>query len=166
MPQNGPEYSHRNPGFSGHHDDRKHRGLLSWLVSLSSSVAELTMGLGERLLAGEVGGGGEGAAKAWYCPLVLLWEIQCTPHVCLRFVMSNSFNVHVWGPFANESIPLKHVLGWGRGESVALNSLLRTCSSLKHTLSCTAFKQLECMDKSRVSFWCFFAKQEPRRESP
>ena len=64
MPQNGPEYSHRNPGFSGNHDDRKHRGLLSWLVSLSSSVAELTMGLGERLLAGEVGGGGGGCCKS------------------------------------------------------------------------------------------------------
>ena len=50
---------------------------------------------------------------------------------------------------ANESIPLKHLLGWGGGErqggDVALNSL-------KHPLSCRACKQLECMAKSRVSF--------------
>ena len=36
---------------------------------------------------------GKGAAKAWYCPLVLLWESQSTRHVCLKFVMSDSFNV-------------------------------------------------------------------------
>ena len=86
---------------------------------------------------------GEGAAKAWYCPLVLLWKSQCTRHVCLKFVMSDSFNV--WGPLANESIPLKHVLCWGGGRSqggdVALNSLLRTCISLKHPLSCRALHQ-------------------------
>ena len=39
------------------------------------------------------GGGGEDAAKAWYCPLVLLWRSQYTAHVGLKFVMSNSFNV-------------------------------------------------------------------------
>ena len=49
-------------------------------------------------------------------------------------------------------------LGWGRksggeGGDVALNSPLRTCLSLKHPLSCRAFKQLECMAKSRMSFW-------------
>ena len=60
-------------------------------------------------------GRGEGAAKAWYCPLVLLWQSQCIGHVGLKFVMSNSFNV--CGPLANESIPLKHVLGWGGEES-------------------------------------------------
>ena len=48
-------------------------------------------------------------------------------------------------------------LGWGRksggeGGDVALNSPLRTCLSLKHPLSCRAFKQLECMAKSRMSF--------------
>ena len=78
-------------------------------------------------------------------------------HVCLQFVMSNSCNV--WGPLAKESIPLKHVLGWGgsgggsQGGKLTLNSLLRTWLSLKHPLSFRAFKQLECMDKSRVSFW-------------
>ena len=56
---------------------------------------------------------GEGAEIAWYLPLVLLWESQCTGHVCLKFVKSNSFNV--LGPLANESIPLKQVLGWGEG---------------------------------------------------
>ena len=44
----------------------------------------------------------------------------------------------------------------GREESqrgyVDLNSLLRTCLSLKHPLSCRSFKQLECMAKSSVSF--------------
>ena len=66
--------------------------------------------------------------------------------------MSNFCNV--WGPLANESIPLKHLLGWGlRGGDLTLNSLLRTWLSLKHPLSFWAFKQLECMAKSRVSFW-------------
>ena len=37
--------------------------------------------------------GGEGAAKAWYCALVLLWQSQYTPHVCCKFVLSNSFDV-------------------------------------------------------------------------
>ena len=66
---------------------------------------------------------------------------------------------NVWGPLAKESIPLKHVLGWGgggggsQGGKLTLNSLLRTRLSLKHPLSFRAFKQLECMDKSRVSFW-------------
>ena len=101
---------------------------------------------------------GEGAAKAWYCPLVLLWQSQCTGHVCLKFVMSNSFNV--WGPLANESIPFKHVLGWGGAESRGGGgwcglkfSVSRTCLSLKHPLPCRAFTQLECTAKSRVSFW-------------
>ena len=40
----------------------------------------------------------------------------------------------------------------GRGGDLALNSLLRTCLSLKHPLSSRAFEQLECMVKSRVSF--------------
>ena len=39
----------------------------------------------------------------------------------------------------------------GRGD-VALNSLPRTCSSLKHPLSCKTLTRLECMAKSRVSF--------------
>ena len=34
---------------------------------------------------------------------------------------------------------------------MALNSPLRTCLSLKHPLSCRAFKQLECMAKSRMT---------------
>ena len=58
---------------------------------------------------------------------------------------------------ANERIPLKHVLGWGgdggsQGGDLTLNSLIRTCLSLKHLPSFRAFKQLECMTKSRVSF--------------
>ena len=58
---------------------------------------------------------------------------------------------------ANESIPLKHVLVWGggrgsQGGDLTLNSLLRTCLILKRHPSFRAFKQLECMDKSKVSF--------------
>ena len=71
--------------------------------------------------------------------------------------MSDSCNVR--GPLVNECIPLKHVLGWGgggveevRGGDLTLNSLLRTWLSLKRPPSFRAFKQLECVDKSRVSF--------------
>ena len=39
------------------------------------------------------------------------------------------------------------------GGHLTLISLLRTCLSLKRPPSFRAFKQLECMDKSRVSFW-------------
>ena len=63
--------------------------------------------------------------------------------------MSNSFNAS--RPLANESIPLKHVLGWGgrsQGGDLTLNTLLRTWLSLKHPLSSRTFKQLECMAKS------------------
>ena len=53
---------------------------------------------------------------------------------------------------------------------MALNSLLITCLSLKHPLSCRALKQLECMAKSRVfflmDFECFSANREPRRKPP
>ena len=54
---------------------------------------------------------------------------------------------------------------------MALNSLLITCLSLKHPLSCRALKQLECMAKSRFFFFlldfeCFSANQEPRRKPP
>ena len=54
----------------------------------------------------------------------------------------------------------------GGGGDLTLNSLL----SLKHPLSFRAFKQLECMANSRVSFLMdlnvSFANEEPRRESP
>ena len=60
--------------------------------------------------------------------------------------------------------------GRGGGGDLTLNSLLRTWSSLKHPLSFRAFKQLECMANSRVSFLMnlnvSFANEEPRRESP
>ena len=74
---------------------------------------------------------------------------------------------------ANESIPLRQVLGWGveevgGGGDLILNSLLGTWLNLKHLPSFRAFKQLECMDKSRVSLMDLnvsFANQEPRRET-
>ena len=93
--QNGPEYSHRNLAIARFLVTAVRKnigGLLSWLVSLSSSVPELTRHrLGRGLHVNPYRG--EGAAKAWYCPLFLLWQSQCTGHVCLKFVMSNSFNV-------------------------------------------------------------------------
>ena len=53
MPQNGPEYSHRNleiARFLVNEVRINIAGLLSWLVSLSSSVPELTLhGLGRGL---------------------------------------------------------------------------------------------------------------------
>ena len=38
-----------------------------------------------------------------------------------------------------------------RGVDLTLNSLLRTWLSVKHPPSFRAYKQLECMDKARVS---------------
>ena len=65
----------------------------------------------------------------------------------------------LYGPLANGSIPLKHVLGWGgwrkSGGDLTLNSLLRTWISLKHPPSFRAFKQLECMAKPRVSLYIY-----------
>ena len=58
-----------------------------------------------------------------------------------------------------------------------MNSVLRTWLSLKHPPSLKAFKQLECMARSRVRVYgqvqsvflmdlnVSFANQEPRRES-
>ena len=85
IPQNGPEHSHRNQAIARFLVTAVRKnigGLLSCLVSLSSSLPELTRhGLGRGLHVNPWGA--EGAGKAWYCPLVLLWESQCTPHVCL-----------------------------------------------------------------------------------
>ena len=96
IPQKGPEYSHRNLTIARCLVNALRKnigGLLSQQVSLSSSVPEQT---GPQV--GKKGPpcqslAGEGAAKAWYCPLILFWQSQCTPHVCRKFVMSNSFNV-------------------------------------------------------------------------
>ena len=67
--------------------------------------------------------------------------------------MSNSCNVG--GPLADSpQAPARLAGGGGRksGGDLTLNSLLRTWLSLKHPPSFRAFKQLECMAKSRVSF--------------
>ena len=118
IPQNGPEYSHRNLAIARFFVTavRKNVRGLAVLVGLIVKVSPWAnspwVGKGPPCKSL---GGGKGAAKAGYCPLVLLWPSQCTCHVCLKFVMSNSFNV--WDPLANESIPLKHVLGWGGTES-------------------------------------------------
>ena len=148
IPQNGPEYSHRNLVIARFLVTAVRidiGGLLSWLVSLSSSVPELTRHGLRRVSMLIPNGGG------------------CCQSVVLSVSLALGESVHspcqilsVWGPLANESIPLKHVLGRGvgvRSSDVALNYLLRTYLSLKHPLSCRAFKQLECMAKSRVSFW-------------
>ena len=85
IPQNGPEYSHSNLAIARFLVTAVRKnvwGLLSWLVSLSSSVPELTRhGKGKGPPCQSLAG--EGAAKAWYLPLVLLWESKCTGHVCL-----------------------------------------------------------------------------------
>ena len=66
------------------------------------------------------------------------------------------FEAH-W-PILMKAFSLRHVLGWGgavggsRRGDLTLNSLLRTWLSLKHPLSCRAFKPPECMADSRVSF--------------
>ena len=116
--QNGPEYSHRNLAIARYlvTTVRKNiRGiavLVGLIVRVSPWANSPWVGRGPPCQSLE---GGKGAAKAGYCPLVLLWLSQCNGHVCLKFVMSNFFNV--WDPLANESIPLKHVLGWGGAES-------------------------------------------------
>ena len=90
--------------------------------------------------------------------------------------MSNSFNV--LGPLANESIPLKHVLGCGGGGGwsksgggdLTLNSLFRTWLSPKQPLSfkslqaARVYGQLQCVFLMDLNV--SFANQEPRRESP
>ena len=111
-----PRIFAQEPGdsqVSGHCGENKHRKLavlVGLILKLSTWANSPWVGKGPPCQSLE----GEGAEKAWCCPLVLLWESQCTGHVCLKFVMSNSFNV--WGPSANDSIPLKHVLGWRGGE--------------------------------------------------
>ena len=108
IPRNGPEFSHRILAIARFLVTavRKNMGdLLSWLVSVSSSVPELTRHGLERASMSIPRGGGEGccdAAKAWYCPLVVLWQTQCARHVCLKFDMSNSFNV--WGQLSQKEI--------------------------------------------------------------
>ena len=84
IPQNGPEYSHRKLAIA-----RKNiGGLLSWLVSLSSSVPELTRrGLKRPSQSLE----GEGAAKAWYLPLVLLCMRESVHWSCLPLVCHVKF---------------------------------------------------------------------------
>ena len=61
IPQNGPEYSHWNLAtarFLVTAVRKNIGGLLSWLVSLSSSVPELTRhGLGRSLHVNSLGGG-------------------------------------------------------------------------------------------------------------
>ena len=110
-----PRIFAQEPGdsqVSGHCGENKHRKLALLVVlilKISTWANSPWVGKGPPCQSLE----GDGAAKAWCCPLVLVLESQCTGHVCLKFVMSNSFNV--WGPLANESIPLKHVLGWGEG---------------------------------------------------
>ena len=81
IPQNGPEYSHRNLA-SGYCGEKKHRGLavlVGLIVKLSPRANTPWVGKGPPRQSL----GGKGAAKAWYVPLVLLWESQCTGHVCL-----------------------------------------------------------------------------------
>ena len=85
LPQNGPEYSHRNLAitrFLFTAVRKKHRGLavlVGLIVKLSPRANTPWVGKGPPCQSL----GGKGAAKAWYLPLVLLWESQYTGHVCL-----------------------------------------------------------------------------------
>ena len=67
---------------SGHCGEKKHRGLavlVGLIVKLSPRANTPWVGKGPPCQSL----GGEGAAKAWYLPLILLWESQCTGHACL-----------------------------------------------------------------------------------
>ena len=104
--------------------------------------------------------GGEGAAKAWYCPLVLPWRVSA-------LVMSNlMFEAH----WPMKALPSR-TCSAGRGESQGVMWPWTLCLELKHPLSCRALRQLECMAKSRSreclfgGLECFVANQQPRRES-
>ena len=79
-------------------------GLLSCLVSSSSSVPELTCRGVERGLyvSQSLAGGG-------YCKSVV-WSVSLALHVSAL-----SLSYPCLFPLANESIPVTHVLGWGGG---------------------------------------------------
>ena len=57
-------------------------------------------------------GAGEGAAKAWYLPLVLLWE-SLSALVMSAFSLSCQILVMFEVHWPMKGISLKHVLGWG-----------------------------------------------------
>ena len=170
MSQKGPEYSHRNLA-SGHCGENLFTSLavLLGLIVKLSPWANLPWG-GMGPTSQSLGGGGCCKSVVWSASLALGESVHLSC-VCFKFFMPNLLND--WGPQANYSIFLIHVLGWGRrvrsGGVLALNSLLRACLSLKHPLSCKALEQLECMAKSILSFdglECFFANKKPRTESP
>ena len=131
-----PEYSRRNLTIARLLVTavRKNVGglavLVSLIVKLSSRANSPRAGRGPPCQSLEE----EGAAKAWYCLLVLLWQSQCTRHVCLKFIMSNSFNV--WGPLANGGIPLKHVQTLQHLKKFQDKPILRICQkyALQHSL--------------------------------
>ena len=109
---------------SGHCGEKKHRGpavVVGLIVKLTPSANSPWVRKGPQCQSL----GGRGAGKAWYCPLFLLWRTQCARHLCLKFDMSNSFNV--WGPLANENIPLEHMLSWSGGESQVRATLREPC---------------------------------------
>ena len=98
-------------------------GLLSWLVSFSSSVPELTRhGVGRGLHVNS--SGWRVLQKRGTCPLVLLWESEFTRHVsALSLSCKIRFMFEAHWPM--KAVPLKHVLGWGvgSGESFGLYNM-------------------------------------------
>ena len=118
IPQNRPEYPHRSLSVSqvsSHCGENKHRELavlVGLIVKLSPWANSPRVGKGPPYQS--LGGGGSVLQKCGTA-LYSCCGSQCTRHVCRKLVMSNSCSV--WGLLANESIPLKHLLGWGGGES-------------------------------------------------
>ena len=63
--------------------DQNIRTEKTWGLAILVGLIVMLMGWEGASMSIRGGGGGEGDAKAWYCPLVLLFESQCARHVCL-----------------------------------------------------------------------------------
>ena len=85
IPQNGPEYSHRNLAIARFLVTAVRKNVGGLHAVLVGLIVKLSPGANSRWV--EKGPPcqslGEGAGKAWCLSLVLLRESQCTGHVCL-----------------------------------------------------------------------------------
>ena len=124
IPQNGPEYSHRNLAIARFLVTavKQHR----WLAVLVGLIVELSPWanspcVGKGPPCQFLGGGGEGAAKAWHCPLVLLWRVSAL--VMSAFSSSCQILVMFEPPQARSRQGGGGEVG---GSDLPLNSLLRT----------------------------------------
>ena len=93
IPQNGPEYPYRNLAIATFLVTAARINIgdccPGWSHSQAQSLNYLSMGWEGAFMSIPSGG----VQKRGTCPLVLLWQSQCTRQVCQRFVMSNSCNV-------------------------------------------------------------------------